>query len=264
MLPLKDYNPTTTRAVVVPIIIAINVIVFLFWQPFSIGATSDLQQKQQLLKEEIFFACHASIPYELSHGHNLAQGPIETQSPNPDIALDHEIERRLCPHKNVWLSILYTMFLHGGLLHIGGNMLFLWIFGNNIEDKLGKVKFIIFYLLCGLVATYAQTLVSPSSGVPQIGASGAIAGVLGAYIVLFPRARIRTLFFFFLIFFLDVPAIVLLGLWFALQLLQGVGPAATTGGVAYMAHVGGFIAGMVLLFVFRPRSTAPPQYVAPY
>ena len=258
MLPIKDYNPTTTQSIVVPIIIAINVIVFFFWQPFSIGSTSP----QQVAKQVIFFSCHASIPYELSHGHNLAGAPPAVET--PEIKQDVFVEQNFCPHKNVWLSILYTMFLHGGLLHIGGNMLFLWIFGNNIEDKLGKAKFIIFYLLCGLIATYAQTLVSPSSGVPQIGASGAIAGVLGAYIVLFPRARVRTLFFFFLIFFLDVPAVVLLGIWFALQLLQGVGPAATTGGVAYMAHVGGFIAGMVLLFVFRPRITAPPRYEAPY
>ena len=267
MLPIKDYNPTSTRSIVVPIIIAINVIVFFFWQPFSIGATSSTEQQQIEIKQEIFFSCHASIPYEVSHGHTLVNSPPPAESAaahDPLIRQDYEIERQLCPHKNVWLSILYTMFLHGGLLHIGGNMLFLWIFGNNIEDKLGRLKFIVFYLLCGLVATYAQTLVSPSSGVPQIGASGAIAGVLGAYIVLFPRARIRTLFFFFLIFFLDVPAVVLLGLWFALQLLQGVGPAATSGGVAYMAHVGGFIAGMVLLFVFRPRNTAPPRYAAPY
>ncbi len=260
MLPLKDYNPTSTRSIVVPAIIAINVIVFFFWQPFSIGATSADQQREQAAKQVIFFACHASIPYELSHGHNLANGPPSVRSEN--IQQDVFVEQNFCPHKNVWLSILYTMFLHGSLFHIGGNMLFLWIFGNNIEDKLGKVRFIIFYLLCGLIATYAQTFVSPSSGVPQIGASGAIAGVLGAYIVLFPRARVRTLFFFFLIFFLDVPAVVLLGLWFALQLLQGVGPAATSGGVAYMAHVGGFIAGMILLFVFRPRRTEPTGYAA--
>ncbi|TML79684.1 MAG: rhomboid family intramembrane serine protease [Actinobacteria bacterium] len=263
MLPIKDYNPTTTRSIVVPVIIAINVIVFFFWQPFSIGAQSESQQRDQI----IFFSCHASIPYELSHGHTLVSSPPSPNSPaaqDQDIQIDLAAERLACPHKNVWLSILYTMFLHGGLLHIGGNMLFLWIFGNNIEDKLGKIKFIVFYLLCGLIATYAQTLVSPSSGAPQIGASGAIAGVLGAYIVLFPRARVRTLFFFFLIFFLDVPAVVLLGLWFALQLLQGVGPAATTGGVAYMAHVGGFIAGMVLLSLFRPRRTAPPRSPVPY
>jgi membrane associated rhomboid family serine protease len=158
------------------------------------------------------------------------------------------------------------MFLHGSLLHIGGNMLFLWVFGNNIEDRLGRLRFVLFYLLCGLAATYAQTLVSLSSGAPQIGASGAIAGVLGAYIVLYPRARVRTLVFLFLIFFLDLPAYVLLGIWFLLQLLQGVGPAATSGGVAYMAHVGGFIAGILLLAIFRPRPAPPPppRYALPY
>lgn len=263
MLPLKDYNPTSTRSIVVPVIVAINVIVFLFWQPFTIGTAT----RQQLAEQTVFFTCHASIPYELSHLQTLANSPPPQDSAAAKdelIQQDREVERQLCPHKNVWLSILYTMFLHGSLLHIGGNMLFLWIFGNNIEDRLGKVKFVIFYLLCGLIATYAQTLVSPSSGVPQIGASGAIAGVLGAYIVLFPRARVRTLFFFFFIFFFDVPAVFLLGAWFLLQLLQGVGPASTNGGVAYMAHVGGFVAGMVLLYVFRPRNTAPPRYSAPY
>ena len=260
MLPIKDYNPTSSRSIVVPILIGINVVVFFFIQPFSIGATTDAQQRDQV----IFFACHAAIPYELTHGHNVAGSPPAVQS--RDIEQDVFVEQHFCPHKNVWLSILYTMFLHGSLLHIGGNMLFLWVFGNNIEDRLGRFRFVVFYLLCGLAATYAQSFVSPSSGIPQIGASGAIAGVLGAYIVLYPRARVRTLVFFFLIFFLDLPAYVLLGIWFALQLLQGVGPAQAGGGVAYMAHVGGFIAGMLLLLIFRPRpaSPPPPRYAMPY
>jgi rhomboid family protein len=264
MLPIKDYNPTTARSIIVPILIGINVVVFFFWQPFSIGATSATQQREQTAKQVIFFSCHAAIPYELTHGHNLASSPPAAQS--QDIKQDVFVEQNFCPHKSVWLSILYTMFLHGSLLHIGGNMLFLWVFGNNIEDRLGRVKFIVFYLLCGLAATYAQSFVAPSSGVPQIGASGAIAGVLGAYIVLYPRARVRTLVFLFLIFFLDLPAYVLLGIWFLMQLLQGVGPAATNGGVAYMAHVGGFIAGILLLSVFRPRPAPPPppRYALPY
>jgi membrane associated rhomboid family serine protease len=185
-------------------------------------------------------------------------------APDQQIQQDVFVEKNFCPHKNVWLSMLLTMFLHGSLLHIGGNMLFLWIFGNNIEDRLGRVKFLIFYLVCGFIATFTQTLASVSSGAPQIGASGAIAGVLGAYIVLYPRARVRTLFFFFFIFFLDLPAYVLLGLWFLMQLLQGVGPAATSSGVAFMAHVGGFIAGVVLIYIFRPRAPAQPRYAAPY
>jgi membrane associated rhomboid family serine protease len=260
MLPLKDYNPTSTRSIIVPILIGINVVVFFFWQPFSIGTTSLAEQNKQV----IFFVCHAAIPYEVSHGHNIYQRP--PSSGGQDILTDIAVEGSSCPHKNVWLSLLYTMFLHGSLLHIGGNMLFLWVFGNNIEDRLGRFRFVLFYLLCGLAATYAQTLVSLSSGAPQIGASGAIAGVLGAYIVLYPRARVRTLVFLFFIFFLDLPAYVLLGIWFLLQLLQGVGPAATTGGVAYMAHVGGFVAGILLLAIFRPRPAPPPppRYALPY
>jgi rhomboid family protein len=264
MLPIKDYNPTSTRSIIVPILIGINVVVFFFIQPFSIGSTSGAQQLEQQFKQVKFFTCNAAIPYEVAHGHNLAQSPPAVAS--DEIVQDVRFERKFCPHKNVWLSMLYTMFLHGSLLHIGGNMLFLWVFGNNIEDRLGRFRFVLFYLLCGLAATYAQTLVSISSGAPQIGASGAIAGVLGAYIVLYPRARVRTLIFLFLIFFLDLPAYVLLGIWFLMQLLQGVGPAQSGGGVAYFAHVGGFIAGILLLAVFRPRPAPPPppRYALPY
>src|SRR5438445_8489551 len=185
MLPIKDYNPTTTRSIVVPVIIAIDVIVFFFWQPFSIAAQSESQQRDQIL----CCSCHASIPYELSHGHTLVSSTPYPSSPaaqDQDIQIDLAAERLACPHKNVWLSILYTMFLHGGLLHIGGNMLFLWIFGNNIEDKLGKIKFIVFYLLCGIIPTYAQSPVSPSPARPQIGASGAIPGGRRASRVLSP------------------------------------------------------------------------------
>src|SRR5438445_4169313 len=137
MIPLKDYNPTSTRSIIVPVIIAVNVIVFFFWQPFSIGGGSAAEQQQQEAKQVIFFTCHASIPYELTHRHNLATAPPSVQ--NQDIRQDVFVEEHFCPRKNVWLSILYTMFLHGSLLHIGGNMLFLWVFGNNIEDKLGRV-----------------------------------------------------------------------------------------------------------------------------
>jgi len=263
MLPLKDYNPTSTRSIIVPILIGINIVVFFFIQPFSVGATTQEQQTQQEIDQIVFFSCHAAIPYEVSHGTTFAD--TQTTGLDEEERLTQEVERARCPHKNVWVSILYSMFLHGSLLHIGGNMLFLWVFGNNIEDRLGKLKFILFYLAAGIAATYAQTIVGPSSAAPLIGASGAITGVLGAYILLFPRARVRTLIIFFLITAIDIPAIVLLGIWFAMQLLQGVGPAATSGGVAYMAHVGGFIAGMLLLFILRPRRTQPPEVsAAPY
>jgi membrane associated rhomboid family serine protease len=259
MLPLSDHNPTSKRAIVVPILIGINVIVFFFWQPFSIGAPSRAQQENQI----VFFACHAAIPYEVSHGKTIFNAPPV----GPDVEAHNALiaERLVCPHKNVWLSILYSMFLHGSLLHIGGNMLFLWVFGDNIEDRLGRMKFILLYLISGVAATVAQTLVGPSSAAPLIGASGAIAGVLGAYIVLFPRARVRTLVIFFLITIIDIPAVVLLGIWFAMQLLQGVGPAQAGGGVAYMAHVGGFIAGMLLLLILRPHPLqTPADYAPPY
>src|SRR5439155_24575741 len=161
-------------------------------------------------------------------------------------------------------SVLESMFLHGSILHIAGNMLFLWIFGNNVEDRLGKVKYIIFYLLSGLAAAYAQSAVFPNSAVPLIGASGAIAGILGAYLLMFPRARIVSLVFFFLITWVALPAWVIIGLWFLMQLVSSVGSVAGNTGVAYMAHVGGFIAGMLLLLVFRPRRPEQRPMPLPY
>jgi membrane associated rhomboid family serine protease len=156
------------------------------------------------------------------------------------------------------LTLLTSMFLHANFFHLAGNMLYLWIFGNNIEDVLGPFRFIAFYLLCGLAASLAQIVSRPGSQVPMVGASGAIAGILGAYLILFPGARIRT--FLFLVVFVrivSIPAIVVLGLWLVLQILNiGMG-----GGVAWFAHVGGFLAGMALIRPFfpRPRRT-PPAY----
>jgi membrane associated rhomboid family serine protease len=150
-------------------------------------------------------------------------------------------------------TLLTSMFMHAGWLHLGGNMLYLWIFGDNVEDNFGHVKFIVFYLLCGLGAIFAQLVVSLSSSVPNLGASGAIAGVLGAYIVLFPRQQVRVLQGQRVI---PVPALMVIGLWIVLQLFSGIGSisSAAEGGVAYMAHIGGFVAGLVLSFVFRGSS----------
>ena len=153
-----------------------------------------------------------------------------------------------------FLTIFTSMFMHAGWLHLGGNMLYLWIFGDNVEDRFGHFKFIIFYLLCGLAATFAQMAFSMSSNVPNLGASGAIAGVLGAYILLFPQGKVRVLQGQQVI---QVPALIVIGLWIVLQLFSGFGSiagAAQTGGVAYMAHVGGFIAGFVLTFLLRGKS----------
>ncbi len=150
------------------------------------------------------------------------------------------------------LPTLFTsMFMHAGWLHLGGNMLYLWIFGDNVEDRFGHLKFTIFYLLCGLAATFAQLAFSTGSAIPNLGASGAIAGVLGAYILLFPQARIRVLQGQRVV---QVPALIVIGLWIVLQFFSGIGSIANTaqtGGVAYMAHIGGFLAGFVLTFLFR-------------
>ncbi len=153
-------------------------------------------------------------------------------------------------------TIISAMFMHGGWLHLGGNMLYLWIFGDNIEDAFGPFKFLIFYLACGIAATFAQFAFTPNSSIPNVGASGAIAGVLGAYLLLFPHARVRVLVYNQIV---AMPALIVLGLWIVLQVFSGVGSIAATsqteetGGVAYMAHVGGFVAGFVLTFLFRGR-----------
>ena len=147
-------------------------------------------------------------------------------------------------------TLFTSMFMHAGWLHLGGNMLYLWIFGDNVEDRFGHVKFIIFYVLCGLAATFAQLMFSVASDVPNLGASGAIAGVLGAYILLFPRGQVRVLQGSQVI---PVPALIVIGMWIVLQFFSGIGSIASAGqgGVAYMAHIGGFVAGFVLTFLFR-------------
>ncbi len=154
-------------------------------------------------------------------------------------------------------TIFSAMFMHGGFMHIFGNMLYLWIFGNNVEDGMGSVKFLIFYLLAGIAATFAQYVVNPGSGIPNVGASGAIAGVLGAYLLMYPRSAVRVAVGYSVV---AMPALIVIGFWIALQLFSGVGSIAVTdetsdtGGVAYMAHVGGFFAGLALAFLMRARS----------
>lgn len=165
----------------------------------------------------------------------------------------------LVPDHFSFLCVLTSMFLHGGWLHVLGNMWFLWIFGDNIEDILGSAKFLLFYLLCGFAAAMAQFLADPGSRVPMVGASGAIAGVMGAYLVKFPHSRIHTLvFIFFFISTVEVPAWLMLIYWFFINLFSGVGSighsyASQGGGVAFLAHVGGFLAGIALIFLLGPR-----------
>jgi membrane associated rhomboid family serine protease len=169
-----------------------------------------------------------------------------------------------------WLTALSSMFMHGGLLHIGGNMLFLWVFGNNVEDAMGRIRFIVFYLLGGLAAMALQTAVDPNAAVPSVGASGAVAAVLGGYLLLYPRARVLTLVFLFVFFtFIQIPAMFFLVFWFAQQLLFGylnyADPTGGGGGVAYFAHIGGFIFGVAAVKLFANRYNSDydtPRYPA--
>jgi membrane associated rhomboid family serine protease len=165
--------------------------------------------------------------------------------------------------KPVYLTLIWAMFMHGGLLHLFGNMLYLWIFGDNVEDRMGHIKFLIFYLICGILASGAHIFFAPMSIVPSLGASGAIAGVLGAYLILFPRQGVNVFFFGRIV---TMPALIVIGLWGFMQFWSGFGSLGRTGeggGVAYMAHIGGFVAGMILVFLFRnapPPARRAPEY----
>jgi len=220
LIPLKDDNPTRTVPVVTVALIILNSAIFLY---------------QMVLPEDLsrlITVRYGVIPYEIAHMVDL----------RPEIAFP------------VPLTLITSQFLHGGLLHLAGNMLYLWIFGNNIEDIMGHVKFLIFYLMCGAVAGTVQVVSSPDSTIPTIGASGAISGVLGAYLIRFPRARVLVVFWFlFFIRLIYVPALIVLGFWIFLQVVNAVGAPAGQGGVAWYAHIGGFAAGMVLLKLFERR-----------
>jgi membrane associated rhomboid family serine protease len=255
MIPLRDDNPTRHFPLVTLVIIALNFLAFLIWQP-----TFGTQQQQQT-----FFFCNAMIPWEVSHQTSLGEGgeaarqvlADQLNESSGEAEQDQAFLADHCRHKVWWESIFVAMFLHGGWLHILGNMLFLWIFGNNVEDKLGVIGFPIFYLASGIAATVAQLAISTNSIIPNLGASGAIAGVLGAYLVMFPRRRVLTLVVFFFITWVYLPAFVVLGLWFVLQLFSGVGELGTRvnsgGGVAFWAHIGGFAFGALMALLFFPK-----------
>jgi membrane associated rhomboid family serine protease len=261
LIPLRDINPTTRTAWLTLVLIAANIAVFLLWEP-----TFGTPREQQT-----FFLCNAEIPFETTHREPLAEaGPEGADAIQETYGVSEQdarglqafLERR-CPDKSWLASVFVSMFLHGGFLHIAGNMLFLWVFGNNIEDRLGRIAFILLYFLGGIAATALQVAFDPNSAIPNVGASGAIAGVLGSYIVLFPRARIHTLVIFFFITVVELPASVVLGVWFVLQLFSGVGGMGTdvSGGVAYWAHVGGFAFGAAVTWLFF-RSRGRPQMAA--
>jgi len=229
MIPLKDDLPTRSAPAVTVALIAINVLVFLYQASLQIDGGGEGAA-------QAFAMEFGLVPCRLTGACQMA-GDL----PSP------------------LFTVFSSMFLHGSFFHIAGNMLYLWIFGNNVEDTLGHVRYLLFYLASGVAAAALQTVVDPHSRVPMIGASGAISGVLGAYLLLFPHAKVLTLVIFgFFWRLLSIPALVVLGFWMVVQLVNGLGSLGAGGGVAWFAHIGGFIAGMGLVWVVRPRQPLRP------
>jgi len=227
MLPIGDVNPRKRFPVITAFLILLNVAVFIY----------ELTLSEEALNA--FFYAVGVVPYELTR--RAGGAPYST--------------------------LFTSMFLHGGFMHLFSNMLYLWIFGDNVEDRLGRLFFLIVYLMAGVAASLAQVYMDPASTLPMVGASGAIAGVLGTYIVLFPHARVRTLLILFFIRYVELPAWIVLGFWFILQLFDGVASIGSMaqGGVAYFAHIGGFVIGLlvgVLIRITRGRQdvTAEPLW----
>lgn len=224
MIPLRDENPTTITPIVTVALIALNCLVFLY--QVSLGPA-----------EARFIASFAAVPAEWFRPGTVVGDPVVPPS----------------------LTVLTSMFLHANLMHLGGNMLYLWIFGNNIEDVMGHGRFIVFYALCGVAAMFGHAFTAPESTVPMIGASGAISGVLGAYLLLFPHVRVLVLiplgFFTRMVY---MPAVVVLGFWIVMQVINGAFSwGGLGGGVAWFAHIGGFAAGLALIKVFQHRPVTP-------
>lgn len=227
MIPLRDINPTAIFPVLTLALMAVSVAVFFLVQP------TDAVEADRFAYENAAIAC------ELTTG-----DPLDTQEIIDEVCIDESLGSQEFPDKNVFASVIYSMFFHGGLFHLGGNMLFLWIFGNNVEEAFGRLGYIILYGGAGIVATASFVYLNQDSTIPLVGASGAIAGVMGAYLVLFPTHQVMTLFFLAIV---AVPAVVFLGIWFVGQFaLVGV-----ESGIAWEAHVGGFLFGIVVALPLR-------------
>ncbi|MCK4836774.1 MAG: rhomboid family intramembrane serine protease [Candidatus Aminicenantes bacterium] len=229
--PIKDYNPTRKTSYITITFILINVVVFIYQ-----AMISDLN---------LNVSKNAMIPWEITHMKTI-ENPVGIE-----VQDQHGYTQRKLIYREIspFLTLFTSMFMHGSFFHLFGNMLFLWIFGNNIEDYLGKIKFILFFLLTGLGASLVHIIFHPNSMIPVIGASGAVSGVMGAYLILFPTARVRTLVFVFIfITFVDIPAFIFLIVWFIFQFLYAGGE-----GVAWLAHIGGFLIGLFLIKWWRQK-----------
>jgi len=250
VFPLKDNIPTSGFPVVTVVLIVLNVLSYFLFQhgTITLGDPSDPAYQSNLFR-------YAFYPWEVTHWGQqcVAEGQHIRCATNVGAGYPPTL-----------LTLFTAMFMHGGLLHLGGNMLFLWIFGNNVEDSMGRVRFVIFYLLASLAALALQVAIDPSSTVPTLGASGAIAGVLGGYILLWPRARVLTVIFIIIFFTLvEIPALYVLGFWFLLQAVSGAydlaQPTGGGGGVAYFAHIGGFLFGLLAIKAFAQRVKQVPS-----
>jgi membrane associated rhomboid family serine protease len=280
LIPLKDNIPTSRFPILTVLLIVANVAVFVWQTQFptepeleQAGLTSGIDQSA---------VEYGAIPYRVTHpddsecylgavkqegGDRAAEIVCEGQPELGDAeafaerAATEGLDAQPIPLDQAawWVTLLTSMFMHGGILHLAGNMLFLWIFGNNVEDSMGRGRFLLFYALAGLVAVYGQSLIDTSATVPTIGASGAVAGVLGGYALLHPHARVLTLIIIvFFVTLIEVPAMIMLGIWFVLQFIPAIGQTAISdlagdGGIAYFAHVGGFIFGLAAIKLFANR-----------
>jgi membrane associated rhomboid family serine protease len=237
VFPLKDDVPSRSFPVVTVALIVVNLLVYFYEFALWFDPTGGTARGGRLY--EAFLFEFGLLPCRLADRCPPLLTTTLTGAPAP------------------WLTVLTSMFVHGGLFHVAGNMLYLWIFGDNVEDVMGRGRFLVFYLLCGGVAAAAQSLGNPASAVPMVGASGAVSGALGAYLLLYPHARVWTLIMFgFFWRVVPIPALVVLGFWIVVQLVNVLVTFGEDkgGGVAFLAHVGGFVAGMALVHVFRQRS----------
>ncbi|GGV30904.1 hypothetical protein GCM10010293_31770 [Streptomyces griseoflavus] len=258
VIPVHDVNPARRTPWVTYALIAANFVVFLAFTPGVVDSLTGGSGLAELCRLQAFLERYAVVPQELIHHRTpdlVPTGGTGVGPQGPGCVVD-----RPGYDKSPELSVLTAMFLHGGWLHLLGNMLFLWIFGNNVEDRLGHVRYLLFYLVCGYAAAYGFALLNAGSGDPLIGASGAVAGVLGAYLVLYPKARVWVLVPFLIFLPLRLPAWLVLGSWFVLQAFYSAGQGVSEAGtVAYVAHVAGFAVGMLLAWPLKPGTPPPPD-----
>jgi membrane associated rhomboid family serine protease len=296
LIPLKDNLPTDRFPVLTVVFVVLNVAVFIWQTQFPTERQLDQRGFSSVDQSALEYG---AIPYRVTHPGKdecflgtieTSQGIVQSEvvcEGTPEVREAEQlagqpvqvsggqtetIPEPLPLNQAAWWVTLFTsMFMHGGILHLAGNMLFLWIFGNNIEDSMGRGRFVLFYLLAGLIAVYAQSLLDTGATVPTIGASGAVAGVLGGYALLHPQARVLSLIFIvFFVTLIEVPAYIILGIWFVLQFIPAIGQTAIPdiageGGIAYWAHLGGFVFGLAAIKLFanrhRERPVEPPYPV---